>query len=181
MPVRKLDWSTSFSEEEYEQLLVHYKFLGGQGVVDRFRFVPFMFNLRPDALKRYRLVVNSGTEGIGLKDPLPNPPYIAFIIGQFYCTLPYPQGVMADIETARAHGAKKSEVADLLALGWLHSGPFGMNVVATYCEEYMAAWVKGTELRGSGGQPVGLWIVQSLRAESILKTAPTTTPSVRPT
>src|SRR5690606_11493708 len=30
--------------------------------------------------------------------------------------------------------------ADILALGFFHSGPFGMNVISGVAEDYMAAW-----------------------------------------
>jgi len=136
---KKLDWSTESTEADYEAIVGHYNYLGGS-VMSRFRFVPVMQSVRPDALKRYRLIVNSVTDGVGLRDPLPNPPYISFIIAQFYCTLPYPQGFIADLEAARKQGAKKSEVADMMALGWLHAGPFGMNVVCTAAEDYLNAW-----------------------------------------
>jgi len=136
----KLDWGTEFPQSEYDNLVKQYGAFGGSEVMNRFRFVPFMYQLRPDALKRYRLWVNAVTGGVGLDDSLPNPPYVSIVMACFYITLPYAQGIIAEIACARKFGARKQEIADLLALGWIHSGPYGVNTIAEVAGPYMEAW-----------------------------------------
>jgi hypothetical protein len=99
-----------------------------------------MQRVRPDALKRYRLFVDTVTQGIGLEKSMPNPPVASLISGHFYATLPYPEGVAGDLFVARQFGGKKQEVADILALAFLHAGPFGMNASARSADEYMQSW-----------------------------------------
>jgi hypothetical protein len=99
-----------------------------------------MASLRPDALMRYRLWVDVVTHGVGLADGLPNPPYICLVMGHFYTVLRYPAGIYGDLAVARAGGATKREVGDILALAWLHAGPFGVNTAAQVGQEFMDEW-----------------------------------------
>ena len=64
------DWSVGFKEGEWEKLLAWYS--TGHGFDDmRFdSFIPLMYKLRPDTLKRYRLVLDSVCRGYGLKEPM---------------------------------------------------------------------------------------------------------------
>jgi hypothetical protein len=48
--------------------------------------------------------------------------------------------VLGDLFVAKQVGGTKQEVADILAMAFLHSGPFGMNVTAAAVDERMRAW-----------------------------------------
>jgi hypothetical protein len=137
----RLDWSTQLTQSEWESIKGQYDALLGPGEVEElFRFVPFMHAVRPDALKRYRLWVNAVTQGIGLDDSMPNPPVASLVSGHFYATLPYPQGVAGDLFVAKHVGGTKQEVSDILAMAFLHAGPFGMNTTAAAVDEHMRTW-----------------------------------------
>jgi hypothetical protein len=137
----RLDWSTQLEQGEWEGIKEQYDRLMGPGQVEElFRFVPFMHDVRPDALKRYRLFVNTVTQGIGLEDSMPNPPVASLVSGHFYATLPYPQGVAGDLFVAKHVGGTKQEVSDILAMAFLHSGPFGMNTSSAAAAEYLRTW-----------------------------------------
>jgi hypothetical protein len=134
-------WSTNLSDAEWRRVRQQYDDLLGPGELDElFRFVPFMREIRPDALKRYRLCVDTATQGTGLADGMPNPPVASLVSGHFYATLPYPEGVLGDLSVARQIGGTKQEVADIMALAFLHSGPCGMNATAKACDARMREW-----------------------------------------
>jgi hypothetical protein len=134
-------WSTVLTEPEWQQVRDQYDRLLGPGELEElFRFVPFLHDVRPDALKRYRLFVDTVTQGIGLENPMPNPPVASLVSGHFYTTLPYPEGVAGDLFVARQFGGKRQEVADILTLAFLHSGPFGMNTSARAADPYLRSW-----------------------------------------
>lgn len=141
MSTDDLDWSTEFAVGEWDALQAQYAALMGEGEVDRlFKFVPFMGRHAPEALKRYRLQVNTATQGVGLVDQMPNPPLASMMAGHFYSTIPYPHGIEADLFVAGRAGGKKQEVVDILRLAWLHSGMHGMNVAARVAEPLLEAW-----------------------------------------
>jgi hypothetical protein len=134
-------WSTTLTENEWQRMRHQYDELLGPGEVDDlFSFVPFMHDVRPDALKRYRLFVDTVTQGIGLEAGMPNPPVASLVSGHFYATLPYPEGVAGDLFVARQIGGTKQEVVDILAMAFLHAGPFGMNSTAAACAPHMRGW-----------------------------------------
>lgn len=146
---KKLDWSTECSDEEWQGLEATYERLLGPGGLDAlFKFIPFMHDVRPDTLKRYRLDVDVVTQGVGLEDGMPNPPVCSMVAGHFYTTLPYSYGIEADLFVAKRYGGKKQEVADILGLAWLHAGMHGINVASRVSEPLMAAW--GPEDDGPG-------------------------------
>src|SRR5260221_8076514 len=60
------DWSIDFKPGEYERLESWYANGHGFGDMRFDPFVPFMKKLRPDALKRYRLYLDSVGRGFGL-------------------------------------------------------------------------------------------------------------------
>lgn len=132
-----LDWSTEFSEHEWDRLTEYYG-LGYSN--DLFRFAPLMYNMRPDALKRSRLHVTAVTLGVGLDDPLPGSPWIQLIMLPFYASIGYHQGLLAETIMCRKCGATRAQVADTFALAWIHAGPFGMNQTATAVLDYMRSW-----------------------------------------
>lgn len=144
----ELDWRPSMDAAERRRIDVNYRELLGERGYEHFAFVPFMADLRPAALMRYRLWVDTVTHGVGLDSGLPNPPYICLVMGHFYTVLRYPAGIYGDLAVARTGGAQKAEVADLIAMAWLHSGPFGVNTVAQVGHEFMDEWEDGDE--GSG-------------------------------
>jgi hypothetical protein len=142
-------WNTQLSPSDWLRIRQEYDELLGAGRVDElFPFVPFMHRIRPDALKRYRLFIDTVTQGRGLSDGLPNPPVASLVSGHFYVTLPYPDGVLGDLLVAAQINGTKQEVADILALSFLHSGPFGMNVVAHACDDAFAAWEESADATG---------------------------------
>jgi hypothetical protein len=144
-----MTWSTDLSASEWSQIRAGYDRLLGPGRLDDlFRFVPFMHRIRPDALKRYRLFIDTVTQGGGLNDGLPNPPVASLVSGHFYVTLPYPDGVLGDLFVAAQVKGTKQEVADILALSFLHSGPFGMNVIAHACDDELDAWQDADDATG---------------------------------
>jgi alkylhydroperoxidase/carboxymuconolactone decarboxylase family protein YurZ len=142
-------WGTSVTPDEWAAIREGYDRLMGPGRLDDiFQFVPFMYRIRPDALKRYRLFVDTVTQGRGLEDGMPNPPVASLVSGHFYVTLPYPDGVLGDLFVASRINGTKQEVADILALSFLHSGPFGMNVIAHECQADLDRWVEGDNATG---------------------------------
>jgi alkylhydroperoxidase/carboxymuconolactone decarboxylase family protein YurZ len=54
--------------------------------------------------------------------------------------IPYPQGIRYESNGPRAHGIKKSEIADIIALGWISAGPFGINAAAAALYDFMKEW-----------------------------------------
>jgi len=143
------EWSTSLTPDEWAGIREVYDRLMGPDRLDElFRFVPFMHRVRPDALKRYRLFVDTVTQGRGLQDGMPNPPVASLVSGHFYVTLPYPDGVLGDLFVAAQVNGTKQEVADILALSFLHSGPFGMNVIAHECEADLDEWKEDNAATG---------------------------------
>jgi hypothetical protein len=134
-------WSSVLTESEWQQVRQGYDRLLGPGQVDElFRFVPFLHEFRPDALKRYRLFIDTATQGVGFERGLPNPPVASLVSGHFYATLPYPEGVAGDLFVAKLVGGTKQEVADVLTLAFLHAGPFGMNTSVGAVYEHMRHW-----------------------------------------
>jgi hypothetical protein len=142
-------WSPVLTPTEWAGVRRRYDDLLGAGRLDDlFRFVPFMYGIRPDALKRYRLFVDTVTQGEGLADGMPNPPVASLVSGHFYATLPYPEGVLGDLFVAAKINGTKQEVADVLALSFLHSGPYGMNTTALACADELEQWEPGEEASG---------------------------------
>lgn len=138
---KKLDWSTEYSDEEWAGLTATYDKLLGEGELDAmFKFIPFMHDIRPDTLKRYRLDVDVVTQGVGLEDGMQNPPVCSMVAGHFYTTLPYTHGVAADLFVAKRYGGRKQEVADILGLAWLHAGMNGMNATSRISDPLMKEW-----------------------------------------
>lgn len=135
-----LDWTTAYTDDEYWALVKQYEIAADR--IDLFAFAPFMYRLRPDALKRYRLFVNGVTQAVELPGGLPGFPYIQFMMLPFYAALGYEKGLLAEVKLARRLGASKAEVADILAVAWIHAGPNGQNHVASALDEFMNAWVE---------------------------------------
>lgn len=143
MTIKKppLDWSTTFTEGEYDGILSTYAgLLGGGDVRELFWFVPTLHDHAPEALKRYRLWINAVTMGRGLDTGLPNPPVASLVSGHFYATLPYGEGLIGDLMVARRVGGTKREVMDIVSLAALHAGPHGMNVTSRVLKPLLDEW-----------------------------------------
>jgi len=70
--VRPLDWTTAFSEGQWEALQERYASghsAGMTSIEDLDKFVLFAHDIAPDALKRYRLWVDTVAFGRGLESP----------------------------------------------------------------------------------------------------------------
>jgi hypothetical protein len=74
--------------------------------------------------------VDTVTQGIGLEERMPNPPVASLVSGHYYATLPYAEGVLGDLLIAQRVGGTRQDVADILAMSFLHGGPHGMNLTA---------------------------------------------------
>jgi hypothetical protein len=141
-------WDTHLTSQEWEAYLESYRGTQGIGNVDLVGFVPFMHHLHPESLKRYRLWFDTVGSGEGLDDALPRSPVVSMILAHHHVVVRHGDGILAEIIAARSEGASRREVADLLALAWLHSGPFGMNVAAGVSDTYMRLWDAGPEATG---------------------------------
>jgi hypothetical protein len=133
-----LDWSTDFTDEQWRELTAYYSL--GSGTLELFQFAPLMHDLRPDTFKRYRLWVDAVTGGHGLPNGIPGSPYIQLIMCPFYCMLGYERGLLTEIKLARQLGVRKAHIADILAIAWIHAGPFGMNHAGSALNDFMADW-----------------------------------------
>ncbi|MBA3741444.1 hypothetical protein [Sporichthya sp.] len=136
-----MDWTTSFSDQEWTGLVGRYDALLGPGKLDEvFGFIPMMHDLRPDTLKRFRLVADIVTQGMGLASGMPNPPVCSMIAGHYNTVIGYPEGIAADLFLAKRIGGRRDEVADILSMAWLHSGMSGMATAARVCQPLLASW-----------------------------------------
>ena len=143
-----LDWTTDkFTQAEWETMAQWYVDTHGVETLDLVKFIPFMLDLRADALKRYRRWVEVVPAGAGLANPVPTSA-MGLIWLHFYCVNSYPQGILYEVIAARGWGANRFEVADTIALAWLHGGPFGINTAAEVGTDYMKKW--GAEPAGAG-------------------------------
>lgn len=125
---------------EAERMKRWYEQVHGSGNLDLVRYVPFMLDLNPAALKRFRHWADAVAGGKGLGDPLPAQ-LMALVWLHFYCVNPFPSGLLYEVIAARKWGAGKQEVADVIMLGWLHGGPSGIETAATSTAEYMTGWL----------------------------------------
>jgi hypothetical protein len=133
------DWSTkTFSEAELAQMNKWYLDTHGEKNLDLVKFVGFMAELRPEALKAYRRVIETTVGPDGFESGLGG--CSAFTWLHTYTILAYPQGILYEIINARSRGATKTEVADVFSIAWLHSGTIGMNTAATISNDYMQRW-----------------------------------------
>ena len=133
------DWSTrTFSEADMARMNRWYVDTHGQENLDLVKFVEFMAELRPEALKAYRRAIETTVGPGGFESGLGGAS--AFTWLHTYTVLAYPQGILYEIISARRRGATKTEVADTLSIAWLHSGTVGINNAAEVAHEYMRSW-----------------------------------------
>jgi len=131
--------SDELTPAEAESMKRWYEQVHGTGNLDLVRYVPFMLENNPAALKRFRFWADSVAGGRGLADPLPAP-LMAMVWLHFYSINSFPSGLLYEVIAARRWGASKQEVIDVLTLGWLHGGPNGIEAVAISTGEYIAGW-----------------------------------------
>lgn len=140
---RPLDWSPELTEEQWRQLEAQYR-AGHSFQMDSLetvdRYVLLAHEYRPDALKSFKLWVNSVVVGRGLANALPSGVAGALVMLHYYCVIRYPQGIIYEINGPRAQGLKKSEAADIIALAWLSGGPFAINSAAAAAYDYLKEW-----------------------------------------
>ena len=156
-------WSEGYTAEDYyNQVQKPYDDLLGPDAVDElFPFVPLMHEYRGDALRRYRLWVDTVTQGIGLEERMPNPPVASLVSGHYYATLPYTEGVLGDLLIAQRVGGTRQEVADILAMSFLHAGPYGMNLTARTLAPVMSEWAERESTPSPGIQWPEGWTVDA--------------------
>ena len=131
--------SDELSPAEAESMKAWYEQVHGSGNLDLVRYVPFMLEANPAALKRFRFWADSVAGGRGLGEPLPAP-LMAMVWLHFYSVNVFASGLLYEVIAARRWGASRQEVIDTITLGWLHGGPNGIEAVATSTGEYIAAW-----------------------------------------
>jgi hypothetical protein len=133
------DWSTStLSRADMARMNKWYIDTHGQDNLNLVKFVEFMAELRPEALKAYRRCIEMTVGPQGFESGLGGAS--AFTWLHTYTVLAYPQGILYEIISARRRGATKTEVADALSIAWLHSGTVGINTAAEVAHEYMRSW-----------------------------------------
>ncbi|WP_214109386.1 hypothetical protein [Acrocarpospora catenulata] len=133
------DWtSEGFTQDEYEAMAEWYATTHGEGNLDLCAFLPYMLDLRPDALKRYRHWVEYVPAGRTIPDGITDPAPLVWL--HYYTTNAYREGHFYEVIMARGFGATKAEVAQTIVLGWLHGGPRGLNAGSDLSSAYMADW-----------------------------------------
>lgn len=136
------DWSTdTFTAQERDALMAWYSDVHGLGTIEFCQFVPYMLDLRQDALKRYRHWVEYVPSGKGLEDPIG--PGTALTWLHYYVINGYADGYMYEVIAARKRGASRAEVAQATVLGWLHGGPRGLSAAAKKAAGYVQEWPAG--------------------------------------
>jgi hypothetical protein len=135
-PAASIDWTTEFTPEQWDALQDAYArghSWGMDSLETLDKYVLFSHENIPDALKRFKALVGSFVPS-SVENA--NPAFVPAVF-HYYCILRYNQGIRYYFNTLRSRGAKKAEIADIIALSWLHSSPFGMNVVATTLHDVM--------------------------------------------
>jgi alkylhydroperoxidase/carboxymuconolactone decarboxylase family protein YurZ len=133
----RLDWSApdQISETEAAGLVAWYEEAHGAGSIELTRFVPFLIENRPGALKRYRRYAQVVQESCEFPQL-----FIALLFLHYYMRIGNARGVLYEVIAARKWGATKAEVLDLIQLTFLVSGPFGGNAAAELSTEYLREW-----------------------------------------
>ena len=114
-------WSPVLTNGEWQEIRDGYDRLLGPGEVDElFRFVPFMHEVRPDALKRYRLFIDTVTQGSASRMDCRTRPSHRSSQVIFTPRSRIRRGSQG-ISSLQQVGGKKQEVADILTLAFLHA------------------------------------------------------------
>lgn len=136
----RLDWSApdDISEAEASALIRWYEESHGDGSIELTKFVPFLIEYRPGALKAYRRYAQTLHEWGGLPQIV-----IALMFLHYYMRTGNERGVLYQVIAANKWGATKQEVLDVVQLTFLESGPFGVNAVADSAAGYLSRWDDG--------------------------------------
>jgi hypothetical protein len=110
------------SQEEIDAFRAYYAATKGKSLPG----LEMWLELRPDVLKRYRAGVRETTSAQWRAYPLP---MVLQHLHQ-YAIIGYDDGIAFQLNVARAAGATRGVLLDVLAVAFLHSGPRGMNYVA---------------------------------------------------
>lgn len=135
LPAR-LDWSTDADGDDWEQLSQYYRQSTGQPNLDGLGFMPLMFGLRPNAVKRYRLAIDAGRRQRG---QLPDAARALNSLLDHLLT-GYAKGILYDLRGSRERGASKAEIGHVLTLAWMLGGNHGVHVAADVAGAEIAAW-----------------------------------------
>jgi alkylhydroperoxidase/carboxymuconolactone decarboxylase family protein YurZ len=147
----------SFSKQEAEALIRWYEESHGEGTVELTKFVPFLIENRPGALKRYRRYAQAIHE---LGD-LPQVT-IALLFLHYYALIGNERGVRYQVIAARKWGATQAEALDVLELAFLSGGPFAGNAAAE-AVDLLADWPAGAPREVDDPWPAG-WLPREPRA-----------------
>jgi hypothetical protein len=140
------DWSSeTFTQAEYEAMADWYAKVHGEGNLDLCQFVPFMLDLRPDSLKRYRHWVEYVPAGKQIQGGIDDPAALVWL--HYYTTNAYREGYLYEVIMARELGASKAEIAQTTVLGWLHGGPLGLNTAADSALKYITEWKEDADAK----------------------------------
>jgi hypothetical protein len=131
-------FENSFDENEKRQLLSWYEQNYGLGDLDLVKFVPFLIEHSPRALKLFRRHVAAIAEtrdGVGLP-----PVVVDLLFLHLYTVLGNERGIFYEIIGARGGGASKAQVLETISYAFLESGPSGANAVAELTDAYLRDW-----------------------------------------
>jgi alkylhydroperoxidase/carboxymuconolactone decarboxylase family protein YurZ len=130
-----LDWtSDSFTPEEAEALIRWYREEHGDGDLQLTRFIPFLIEHRPGAVKRYRRHVQAIFDG-GVLPQLAIPMLYLY----YYSVTCNADGLLYETIACRRWGATKGEVLDVIELAFVEAGAAVGNAAAK-CDDYLRAW-----------------------------------------
>jgi hypothetical protein len=104
----------------------------------------FWLRERPDVFKRMMLMVSAADTDRAGERPLKN--LMASL--HYYAAVAYAPGVEYQISNARAEGATRGQVVDMLALAYIHGHARGMNTVAKVAQPLLDAWDPGEDSEG---------------------------------
>ena len=148
-PASRLDWRPELPEEEFARIasvwasyapLDPASFEVQTPSHPQRLFGSFLYDIRPEYLKRHRLQSNLLLVGTGLDDPLPaSSPIWTIVWGHWYASVGDGRLSLIDIVAARRAGATKAEVSHYLSLGQFH-GHNWLNATARFAEDYMRDW-----------------------------------------
>lgn len=125
----------TLDENEAARLVEWYEKSHGAGNIELTPFVPFLIEQRPGALKRYRAYPQAIHDSCGLPQAA-----VALIWLHHYMVIRNANGIAYQVIAARAWGASKVEVLDVVELTFLEAGPLGLNAVADKAAEYLKSW-----------------------------------------
>jgi alkylhydroperoxidase/carboxymuconolactone decarboxylase family protein YurZ len=136
-----LDWTDPdrIDDAEAERLRAWYEDSHGQGSLELTPFVPFLIEVLPGALKRYRAYAQTIHESGGLPQLA-----IALLFLHLYMVDRSPTGVRYQVIAAKRWGATRAEVVATIHLGFLNGGPLAGNAAAEGATDLLREWDEET-------------------------------------